>query len=60
MKALAKLEPVAAAVNDEVREITFPAPEKLLSAADHRADGVSVGYEPGKPIPAQSHAAHRQ
>ena len=50
MKALAKLEPIAAAVNDEVREITFPAPERLLSPPIIALDGVSVGYEPGKPI----------
>jgi ATP-binding cassette subfamily F protein 3 len=50
MKALAKLEPITAAVNDEVREITFPAPEKLLSPPIIALDGVSVGYEPGKPI----------
>ncbi len=50
MKALAKLEPIAAAVNDEVREISFPSPEKLLSPPIIALNGVSVGYEPGKPI----------
>ena len=50
MKALAKLEPIAASVNDEVREIVFPSPEKLLSPPIIALDGVSVGYEPGKPI----------
>jgi ATP-binding cassette subfamily F protein 3 len=50
MKMLAKLEPPAARVNDEVREITIPSPEKELSPPILALDGVSVGYEPGKPV----------
>jgi len=50
MKALAKMEPTAASVNDEVREINFPAPERLLSPPIIALEGVSVGYEPGKPV----------
>ena len=50
MKALARMEPTAAAVSDEVREISFPAPERLLSPPIVALDRVSVGYEPGKPV----------
>ena len=37
-------------VNDEVRPIAFPPPEKLLSPPIIAVDGVSVGYEPGRPV----------
>ena len=37
LKLLAKLEPVAALVADEVRPIEIPAPAKAVVAADHRA-----------------------
>ena len=50
LKLLAKMEPVAAAVNDEVLPIVIPEPEKLLSPPIVALDGVSVGYEPGKPV----------
>lgn len=50
LKLLAKLEPVAARVSDEVREIVIPAPEKPLSPPILALDDVSVGYEPGRPV----------
>ncbi|MFZ5690756.1 MAG: ABC-F family ATP-binding cassette domain-containing protein [Pseudomonadota bacterium] len=50
LKMLARLEPPAAMVNDEVRPIVLPAPDKTLSPPILALDGVSVGYEPGKPI----------
>ena len=50
LKLLAKLEPAAAIVNDEVRPIEFPAPAKLLSPPIIAVDGVTVGYEPGRPV----------
>ena len=50
LKLLAKLEPAAAIVNDEVRPIAFPAPAKLLSPPIIAVDGVTVGYEPGRPV----------
>jgi len=50
LKLLAKMEPVAAAVNDEVLPIVIPEPEKLLSPPIIALDGVSVGYEPNKPV----------
>ncbi len=50
LKMLAKLEPIAALVTDEVRPIKIPAPDKLLSPPIIATDGVAVGYEPGKPV----------
>jgi ATP-binding cassette subfamily F protein 3 len=50
LKMLAKMEPIAAAVNDEVLPIIIPEPEKLLSPPIIALDGVSVGYEPNKPV----------
>ncbi|MGN6460724.1 MAG: ABC-F family ATP-binding cassette domain-containing protein, partial [Pseudolabrys sp.] len=45
LKMLAKLEPIAALTVDEVREIAFPAPDKLLSPPIIAADAVTVGYD---------------
>ena len=45
LKMLAKMEPIAALTVDEVREISFPAPDKLLSPPIIAADGVTVGYD---------------
>ena len=50
LKLLAKLEPVAARVADEVREIVIPDPDRLLSPPIIAFDGVAAAYEPGKPV----------
>jgi ATP-binding cassette subfamily F protein 3 len=50
LKLLAKLEPSAAAVAEEVLPITFPPPAKALSPPIIALDDVSVGYEAGKPV----------
>jgi ATP-binding cassette subfamily F protein 3 len=50
VKMLEKMEPIAALVTQEVREITFPEPARLLSPPIIAVDGVSVGYEPDKPV----------
>lgn len=50
VKMLERMKPVTALVTQDVREITFPEPEKLLSPPIIAVDDVSVGYEPGKPI----------
>ncbi|MCC6776356.1 MAG: ABC-F family ATP-binding cassette domain-containing protein [Hyphomicrobiales bacterium] len=50
MKLLAKLEPIAAVVADEVPRLTIPPPAKPLSPPIIALDGVSVGYEPGRPV----------
>jgi ATP-binding cassette subfamily F protein 3 len=50
VKMLAKLTPIDAMVDDDVHPIAFPEPDKLLSPPIIALDGVSVGYEPGKPV----------
>jgi ATP-binding cassette subfamily F protein 3 len=50
VKMLEKMKPVAALVRQDVREITFPAPEKMLSPPIIAVDQVSVGYDPAQPV----------
>jgi ATP-binding cassette, subfamily F, member 3 len=50
VKMLEKMKPIAALVRQDVREITFPAPEKMLSPPIIAVDDVSVGYDPKKPV----------
>ena len=50
VKMLEKMKPIAALVREDVREIAFPAPEKLLSPPIIAVDNVSVGYDPQKPV----------
>jgi ATP-binding cassette subfamily F protein 3 len=45
LKMLAKMEPIAALVTDDVRPIAFPAPEKLLSPPIIATEKISVGYD---------------
>jgi ATP-binding cassette subfamily F protein 3 len=50
LKLLAKMEPVAAVVDDTVRPFVLPPPAKLLSPPIVALDNVSFAYEPGKPV----------
>jgi ATP-binding cassette, subfamily F, member 3 len=50
VKMLERMQPVAALVREEVREISFPAPEKIPSPPIIAVDNVSVGYDPAKPV----------
>jgi ATP-binding cassette subfamily F protein 3 len=50
VKMLERMKPVAALVTQDVREITFPAPEKMLSPPIIAVDDVSVGYDPKNPV----------
>jgi ATP-binding cassette, subfamily F, member 3 len=50
VKMLEKMKPIAALVRQDVREITFPAPEKMLSPPIIAVDAVSVGYDPKNPV----------
>ena len=59
LKLIAKLEPIAARVADDVREISIPAPEKMLSPPIIAIDDGAVGYEPGKPVLRRLEPAHR-
>ncbi|MGH6677595.1 MAG: ABC-F family ATP-binding cassette domain-containing protein [Bradyrhizobium sp.] len=50
VKMLEKMKPVTALVREEVREITFPQPDKMLSPPIIALDDVSVGYDPNRPV----------
>ena len=50
VKMLERMKPIAALVTQDVREITFPAPEKMLSPPIIAVDDVSVGYDPKRPV----------
>ena len=50
VKALAKLQPIATVVDDDVRPITFAPPTRTLSPPIIAFDRVAAGYEPGKPV----------
>ncbi len=50
VKMLEKMKPVAALVTQDVREINFPPPEKMLSPPIIAVDNVSVGYDPKNPV----------
>ncbi|MBR0696041.1 ABC-F family ATP-binding cassette domain-containing protein [Bradyrhizobium lablabi] len=50
VKMLERMKPVTALVTQDVREISFPTPEKTLSPPIIAVDGVSVGYDASKPV----------
>ena len=50
VKMLERMKPVTALVTQDVHEITFPTPEKMLSPPIIAVDNVSVGYDPKKPV----------
>ncbi len=50
MKMLEKMEPITALITQDVKEISFPAPAKLLSPPIIAVDNVSVGYDATQPV----------
>ncbi len=50
LKAIAKLQPIAEIAEENVVPFRFPEPARALSPPIIRMEGVSVGYEPGKPV----------
>ncbi|MBT3069716.1 ATP-binding cassette domain-containing protein [Rhodomicrobium sp. Az07] len=50
LKALAKLQPIAAEVDAQVVPFRFPSPERPLANPLIRIEGASVGYDPERPI----------
>ncbi|MGH6702698.1 MAG: ABC-F family ATP-binding cassette domain-containing protein [Bradyrhizobium sp.] len=50
IKMLERLKPVPALVTQDVREISFPVPEKMLSPPIIAVDDVSVGYDLKRPV----------
>ncbi len=49
LKRLAKLEPIAAMIEERVAPFTLPSPERPLAPPLMRLEGASVGYD-GKPV----------
>jgi ATP-binding cassette subfamily F protein 3 len=49
LKALAKMQPIAAVIEGAAPEFSFPEPAKL-SPPMISLDGVAVGYQPGRPV----------
>ena len=50
IKALEKMKPIAAVVDDTVRPFSFPEPVKTVASPIIALNGVDVGYEAGKPV----------
>jgi ATP-binding cassette subfamily F protein 3 len=50
LKALEKMKPIAAIMNDTVKPFNFPEPVKTVASPIIAMNGVSTGYEPGKAI----------
>jgi len=50
LKALEKMKPIAAVIEDNVQPIRFPDPAKRIASPIIAADGVSVGYVPETPV----------
>ena len=50
LKALAKMQPIAAAVEDRVVPFRFPSPERPLGNPLIRIESAAVGYDPDKPV----------
>ncbi|WKW52339.1 ABC-F family ATP-binding cassette domain-containing protein [Rhodomicrobium lacus] len=50
LKALARLQPIAAEVDAQVVPFRFPSPERPLGNPLIRIEGASVGYDPARPI----------
>jgi ATP-binding cassette subfamily F protein 3 len=50
IKALEKMKPIAALVDDTVRPFSFPEPVKTVASPIVALSGVDVGYTAGKPV----------
>ncbi len=50
IKALEKMKPIAALVDDTVRPFSFPEPVKTVASPIVALSGVDVGYAPGKSV----------
>ena len=50
IKALEKMKPIAAVVDDTVRPFSFPEPVKTVASPIIALNGVDVGYEAAKPV----------
>lgn len=50
VKALARMQPIAAQVEDRVVSFSLPAPARLLASPIIKLEGASAGYDPDRPV----------
>ncbi|MEL7542815.1 MAG: ABC-F family ATP-binding cassette domain-containing protein [Pseudomonadota bacterium] len=50
IKALERMKPIAAQIENQVTPFSFPDPEKILASPLVRMEDVDVGYEEGNPV----------
>jgi ATP-binding cassette subfamily F protein 3 len=50
LKALSKMQPIAAEVDSEVIPFRFPSPERQLGSPLIRVEHANIGYDPTKPV----------
>jgi ATP-binding cassette subfamily F protein 3 len=50
LKALEKLKPISAVIEDSVRPFSFPEPVKTVASPIVTTQAGAVGYQPGKPV----------
>jgi ATP-binding cassette subfamily F protein 3 len=50
IKALARMQPIAAEIDERAVPIRFPQPRKLQASPLLRLEGVAVGYTPAQPV----------
>jgi len=50
VKALARMKPIAASVDDRVPPFSFPAPARQLASPLIKLDGAAVGYDDASPV----------
>ncbi|ATU92142.1 ABC-F family ATP-binding cassette domain-containing protein [Phyllobacterium zundukense] len=50
LKALQKLKPISAVIEDHVQPFHFPEPEKVVASPIIAVESGEVGYTPGKPV----------
>ncbi|MEK1853349.1 MAG: ABC-F family ATP-binding cassette domain-containing protein [Phyllobacterium sp.] len=50
LKALQKLKPISAVIEDHVQPFHFPEPEKVVASPIIAIESGEVGYTPGKPV----------
>jgi len=50
LKALSRMQPIAAAVEEQVTPFRFPSPERPLGNPLIRIENTAVGYDPAKPV----------
>ncbi len=50
VKALARMQPIAAEIEDQVAPFHFPAPKKMLASPLIRIEKAAAGYDPARPV----------